>query len=317
MLQTIKERKVDYVTFVSEITSRVKAGMGEEYSVQIHKIMKNNSLELDSMVLLKKGKNFAPNIYLEPYYQAYLEGADTKELADRLCSIYDSCAVPVLNERFRFSFEEMKSCIIFRLVSFERNQKLLESLPHIKYLDLAITFHCLVRDDEEGIGTIRITKEHMESWKTTTQELFALSKVNTRKMLPSIIKSMDEVMKEMFSGERVADPKNSEEEFYYLTDSMASDVNQMYILTNQKGINGASCLLYENILMEFSQRINSDFFILPSSVHEVILVPAKSGMSQEILSKMVREVNITQVACDEILSDRVYYFSRENNAVIM
>lgn len=317
MIQTVNEQAVDYYTFVNDVTAKVKARMGEEFSVQIHKVTKNNSLELDSMVLMKKGKNFAPNIYLEPYYQAYLEGAGTNELADRLCSIYDSCAKPLLTEEFDYSFKEMSNCIIFRLVSLERNLRLLEKVPYMKYLDLAITFHCLVREDEEGIGTIRITNEHLEHWNTTVQELFSLSVSNTKMIMPPTIRRMDEVIKGILSGGWQEDEKDFEEQYHTLLDHSYTNENHMYILTNQKGINGASCLLYENILLEFANQINSDLYILPSSIHEVILVPAEKGISKDALTEMVKDVNRTQVANEEILSDRVYYFSRENNAIIM
>lgn len=318
MIQVVKEKAGDYYSFVTEITGRVKARMGEEYTVQVHKITKNNSLELDSMVLLKKGKSFAPNIYLEPYYQSYQEGTGIEELSDRLCSIYQNCTTPFVDEKFTYTFDEMKNSIIFRLVSFERNEKLLEKIPYIKYLDLAITFHCLVRDDGEGIGTIRITNEHMEGWKTTLQKIFALSIHNTKKLFPPTLRRMEEVISGILSNEWMGKGEVFPEQGNSFSDNSASSKqDQMYILTNQKGINGASCLLYDNILIGFANQINSDFYILPSSIHEVILVPVEKNMSKEVLTAMVRDVNRTQVACDEVLSDRVYYFSRESNTIIL
>jgi hypothetical protein len=91
----------------------------------------------------------------------------------------------------------------------------------------------------------------------------------------------------------------------------------MYILSNFKGINGASCLLYENVLSEFAQLIQSDFYILPSSIHEIILVPYDKAILKEALAEMVEEVNRTQVSGDEVLSDRVYFYSRKNNSLTM
>lgn len=111
-----------------------------------------------------------------------------------------------------------------------------------------------------------------------------------------------------------------------LTDEMANDMvgypeqadqNKMYILSNVKGINGATCLLYQNVLRDFSEQIQSDLFILPSSIHEVILVPYDRSISKEALEAMVKDVNRTQVSQDEVLSDRVYFYSRANNAITM
>ena len=322
MLQILKEKTndYDYNTFINEITRMVKKMMGEEFTVRIYKVTKNNSLELDSLVLLREGKNFAPNIYLIPYYEAYTEGTSIKELADRLCGIYQHCAVPIVDEKFTYSYEDMKPYIIYRLVSYDKNKKLLEKVPHIKFLDLAITFHCLVREDEEGIGTIRVTNEHTQQWAATLHELHDLAINNTKRLFPPTIRSMEEVIKSMLTNEfNTGEGDDLSEELLdrFIDNNSDSSNQKMYILSNQKGINGASCLIYDNVLREFSNHIHSDFYILPSSIHEIILVPYEKEITIETLTEMVKDVNRTQVAGDEVLSDRVYFFSRENNAISM
>ncbi|HEX3076319.1 MAG TPA: DUF5688 family protein [Lachnospiraceae bacterium] len=265
-----------------------------EYSSRVYKVTKNNSLELHSLVLLKEGKNFAPNIYLQPYYEAYQKGAAMKDLADRLCSIYQGYTTPIVEDKFDYSFDRMKAVIIYRLVSYDRNKKLLEKVPHMKYLDLAITYHCLVREDEEGIGTIRITNEHMENWNVKLTDIHKMAISNTQRLFPHNISSMEEVMKGLLTLE-------------YNTETAQK---RMYILSNQKGINGASCLLYKDVLTGFAKKLESDFYVFPSSIHEVILVLASDLRSSKEYSEMVREINRTQVAEDEVLSDNIYFFSR-------
>lgn len=315
MLQVLKESGIDYNTFVSDIKEMVQALMGDDYTARIYKVTKNNSLELDSLVLLKEGKNFAPNIYLLPYYEAYLEGTGIDELAERLCVIYHSCAQPIAEENFHFTFDEMKPFIIYRLVSYDRNRKLLEKIPHIKYLDLAITYHCLVHNDEDGIGTIRITNEHLELWKASVQELHELATKNSMKRFPPVIRSMDEVIR----GLVVDESRKEEIPEEILEDILGSradaDKRKMYILSNSKGINGASCMVYENVLRKFSEKVHANLFILPSSIHEVILIPDDKCIAKASLAQMVRDVNCTQVAGDEVLSDKVYYYSWEDNAI--
>lgn len=318
-LNYIMEATLDYPAFIRELSKLVKLQMGEQYTVRVYKVLKNNSLELDSMVLLKEGKNYAPNIYLQPYYESYLEGTSMEELANRVCVIYSQHTEPIIQENFTFTLQEMKENIIYRLVSYDRNKALLEKIPHLKYLDLAITFHCLVRDDEDGIGTIRITNEHMEHWNTNTQELYLLAVKNTEKLFPATIRTMEEVLRGMFRAEfselgKEYDEKQLEHLF---SPGSTQSRHRMYILTNQKGINGASCLLYRKVLRDFADRIHSDFYILPSSIHELILVPCEQTMRADALTEMVKDVNRTQVAEDEVLSDRIYYYSRENDAISM
>jgi len=339
MIQVVKEKSTDYNSFVSEITARVRKIMGEGYTVSIYKVIKNNSLELDSLVMLKEGKNFAPNIYLMPYYDSYLAGTSVYEIADRLCEIYQHCEEPIVSGNFTYSYEEMKPYIIYRLVSFERNHILLSKTPHIKYLDLAVTFHCLVRNDEEGIGTIRITNEHISMWKTSIDEISVLANKNTCKLFPSSIRSMEEVIKGLLQEEFTSNTEDDfPEDLFMISDivkpiesigsqfklnnqsrsnNITNKQHKMFILSNQKGINGASCMLYEDVLCKFASQINSDFYILPSSIHEIILIPYQKDMKKETLTEMVKDVNRTQVAQDEILSDKVYLYSKEQNAILM
>ena len=314
MVEVVKETCNEYCVFVKEITTLVSQMMGEEYTTRILKVTKNNSLELDSLVLLKEGKNFAPNIYILPYYEAFLKGTSIKELADRLVCIYHKSSAPITEENFTFKYEELKTSIIFRLVNYEKNKKLLEQVPHIRYLDLAVTFHCLVHNDKEGIGTIRITKEHLALWKVSLKELQECAARNTRKRFPPQIRSMEEVIRQLMTEDIAQEEQNPELQLSFF-DEVCTTRSKMYILSNSQGINGATSLIYLNVLKEFSEQINSDLFILPSSIHEVILVPYDRTISKDSLIQMVKEVNRTQVAFDEVLSDSVYYFSRENNAI--
>lgn len=319
-MQLVKETVNNYPAFMQEITQKVKMMLGEEFSIRIYKVTKNNSLELDSLVMLKKGKNFAPNIYLLPYYEAYMQGTSIKVLAERICSVYRSYSVPAMDDQFSYSYEQIRPFIIYRLVSYERNKKLLENIPYIKYLDMAITFHCLVREDNDGIGTIRITNEHMQMWDTSLQELHLLAMNNTKNLLPPTLRSMEEVILGMLGEEylEMKEDDSSDKMLKSLIDTQdTSKEHKMYILSNSKGINGATCLLYDNILKAFSNQIHSDFYILPSSIHEVILVPYDKTITKEALSDMVRDVNHTQVARDEVLSDLVYYYSGKNNTISM
>ncbi len=318
MQDILKESGVSYNTFINDITEIVRGKMGPEYSIRIYKVTKNNSLELDSLVVMKEGKNFAPNIYLMPYYEAYLQGAGLEELADQLCVIYRNYNQPIEDGSLNYTFEEMKPNIIYRLVSYEKNHKLLKSIPHIKYLDLAITFHCLVHNDPEGIGTIRITNEHINMWKISVQELKLQAAKNTKKHFPPAIRSMDEIIRSMLEAEAGNDGELTEDLMQnLLPDREASNGHKMYVLTNRQGINGATCLLYKKILRTFSGQIQKDLYILPSSIHEVILVPYDPAISKETLAQMVKEVNGTQVAREEVLSDKVYFYSWKENAIIM
>jgi hypothetical protein len=321
MHQVVKERILEYHSFVSIVTNQVMNMMGDDYHIQVYKVTKNNSMILDSLVICRKERNSAPNIYLMPYYESYLAGTEIMEIVERICRVYDQYANIIEEEKINYSFDTMKQFIIYRLVSYERNRKLLSQIPHVKYLDLAITFHCVVRNNTEGIGTIRITNDHMETWKTSVDTLSFHAVQNTGVLFPSSLHSMEDMIMGLMPNQSMQSCKSDDIYQNQLNQSVISSPtlpkNKIYILTNQKGIHGASCILYENVLSKFASQIHSDYFILPSSIHEIILVPASSNRNKKVLEQMVQDVNRKHVAQDEILSDRVYYYSRAENAIIM
>jgi hypothetical protein len=317
-MQQLKESSCDYESFIRDFTEMVKEMMGKEYSTKLCKVIKNNSLELDSLVLVKAGSSLVPGIYLLPYYNEYLMGADMVELANKLCDYYRSCDTPAIGDDFTYSFESIKGKITYRLVNYEKNRKLLDDIPHIKYLDLAVTYHCLIQNNESGIAAIRITNEHISKWKISVKELHKLAVINTKREFPPVIRTMDEVISSILNLE--INKENGINTDIHLQD-MHNHVNNdsknnMYVLSNSIGINGATCLLYNNVLKKFSEKLQADLYILPSSIHEVILIPDNGKIDKEELAKMVSDINRTQVACDEVLSDRVYYYSGEYNAIM-
>ena len=222
-----------------------------------------------------------------------------------------------MDMEIQFTFECMKDSIVYRVINREENKQLLLECPHIEFLDLAATFHCLVKDEGEVLGTIRITNEHMKQWQVELSDILECAKKNTPKLMPPVLRKMEDVLMEILqSGDLTMEPEKIESELKCLQDDKgmeAEDQVAMYVLTNTKGINGASCILYQNVIRNFSKLIQCDIYILPSSIHELILLPAYSEYQIEQLEEMVREINLTQVPTDEVLSNHVYYYSRKEN----
>lgn len=309
--------KLKYQEFLMECIENLKNQLGEEYNIQLNTILKNNSITMDGVVILKDGAKITPNIYLEEYYLLYEQGKSMEEIVSELIHVYFDKVRERSDVDIQFTYEAMKSQIIYRLVNSEKNRELLAECPHIEFLDLAVTFHCLVQDEMDSIGTIRITNEHLKLWQITTAELYEQAKENTPKLMPPVLRKMEEVLREILNEENL--PMNEEQiqiELQRLEeDSQVPEHERadMYILSNTKGINGASCLLYSDIIRNFSRLLQCDIYILPSSIHEIILLPAVDAYRKEQLEEMVSEINQTQVPYEEVLSDHVYYYSFLDN----
>lgn len=300
-----------YQEFVSHIKEAMQKELGSHVTVTIQNILKNNNTYLDGLTVLATNFNISPTIYLNSYYAQYKEGRQFSDIFKEILSVYEankpSDSVDV---SFFTDYDKVKSRIIFKLINYKRNEDLLKTIPHFRYLDLAIVFNCLLKTNDNGSATILIQNQHLDLWGITSDDLYALSLTNTPRLLAYDLRSMTEVIRELFHEEDASCHGN-------LHDFDTDSDFPMYMLSNRCKLNGSVCILYQNLLPDFARRLGSDLYILPSSIHEVLIIPASQNHSCEELTDMVREVNATQVSVEEILSDHVYYFSRQTGKLTM
>ena len=290
-----------YQKFKSQICETLQKALGSQVTVTIKDIIKNNGTHMDGLTVFSSMSNLSPTIYLNPYFEQYEKGKSLSDICDDILSAYRANK-PTGNIDITFftDYDKVKSRIIYKLVNYERNRELLKNVPHFRFLDLAIVFNCLLLSDFPGNATILIHDHHLSLWGITKDDLYALALKNTPVLLKYDLRNMTDVLKELLAGEDFCD-----------FPTPPAPVCPMYVLSNQYKLNGSGCILYQNLLKNFAERLQSDLYILPSSIHEVLILPAHSSDSYRDLSDMVKEVNASQLSCEEILSDHVYYFSRE------
>ncbi len=275
----------------------------EGCKVENIEVQKNNGVLLRGVRIVKKETNISPTFYLESYYQRYEEGENMNNLVDDLmnCYFYAEKEKPKGVDEF-MDFEIAKERIVFKIINLPQNSKLLLDTPHQAFLDLAVVYYYICESKERAKATILIKNEHLQLWGISPDDIFSIAIQNTPRILKASIKGMESVISEMLVPE---EKRNINVEL--------SKHEDMYVLTNEYGIFGAAVILYHKILDEFAEFLEYDFYILPSSVHEVLVVPKRKNLEVERLRKMVREVNETEVAREEILSDQVYFYSRKNH----
>ena len=204
-----------------------------------------------------------------------------------------------IDAEFYHDFERIKTRLACKMINYEKNKLLLQEIPYISYLDLAVVFYYSLENEEIGSGTILIYDSHLSMWKISKEQLYEIARRNTPKLFPYEFKAMGELIAEAF--EDSVSPEDEEQAL------------PMYVLTNSERHLGAVNILYDSILSSIGERIQDSFFILPSSVHECIIVPAEVRASKTDLESMVCEINRTQVLPEEVLSDTVYFYERKNH----
>ena len=203
-------------------------------------------------------------------------------------------------------FENIKERIVYKLVNYEKNEDLLKTVPHKKFLDLAVVYYISIKEDIFESASILINNTHLELWGKTMEDIDRLAKENSPRILKPELKSMAQTLMEIIRHEK----KKPED----IDEDVLSDCG-MYVLSNEKKQFGASAILYDNVIKDFSESLNSDLYILPSSVHEVIMIPSILVDSVDKLNEMICEVNATQVPLIDILSNHSYYYSRDKECI--
>lgn len=270
----------------------------ETSQVEISVVKKNNGVSKAGLSIREDEHDVSPLLYLDDYYIHYQNGELLENIIRNIRADYDkkvqmaAVKIPNLQE-----FENIRGRVIYRLVNYEKNKDILEDCPHIRLYDLAVTFRWVAHIDDVGVSTSLITNKQVKEWGVSVNDLVLAARQNTPRLFPAQIIDMEEMLAGMVS--------------FILYPSAIP----MYILTNKQELNGASALLYGDILKDFANKKGADMYILPSSIHEVIMVPADRINDPTKLLSIVHDANTTVVSIGDVLSDSVYYYDRKTDHI--
>ncbi len=294
---------MEYQTFKEELCRILQKRTEGKKKVILQQVEKNNGVVLDAVVLQGEREQVLPTIYLEELYEIYEQGVHLEQIAAHVL-----CEEEKWKEEVEFSLEEFedytraRTRVFYKLVNYQMNESMLKRVPHIRYLDLAVVFYYRVEQEHFLGGSVLIHNNNLVTWGITKSQLMKDAAFNTSRKLPYRFMGMETLIAEL-SGETEMENLQKEE--------------LMYVLTNEEKFYGAAVLLYPRVLAHIGTLLKRNFFVLPSSVHECILVPDQGHYTRFELMKMVREVNQNQVEEEEILSYQVYYYDRKREALVM
>ena len=204
-------------------------------------------------------------------------------------------------------FEKIRDKISLKLVNAERNKKRLETMPHRTFLDLAITYDVRVTEINDAVGSVAVTNDMMKACGVKEEQLHELALQNALRMDRGVVKPLESLMQEWFGDDAETDEKDYTYKDFDI--SIAEEIQEtaLYVATNRSQANGAAVLLYPDLLDSVGTLLG-DYFVLPSSIHETLLLPADGAMEPDALIQIVHEVNASTVAAEEVLSENVYRY---------
>ena len=219
---------MDFNVFIENIVDLLKERMGKTYDIRVTTVTKNNDVRITGVIMMARGDTISPTIYLEGFYEQYQEGAAMERLVDEIISIYEDQMRDInLDMEFFQDFEKVRDRIFYKLISFEKNVRLLEDVPHFRWHDLAIVFYYAMEEELVGKASITIHNQHMTMWSQSVDSLYRTAQKNMKEGMPELLLTMSELFRQM-TGVRI----------------QKDDEIPMYVLTNQEKIYGAAALLY-------------------------------------------------------------------------
>ena len=280
--------------FLIRVKSAVDKNLADGTSLQYKSILKNNEVAVTG-AYFSRGPEEAGSrlIYMEPLY-GLMKGTDDIDAAAELLLREKESPVPERYRRIRADcFEEIRGQLILRLVGKERNKNRLPGLVYREFLDMAACVCILFQSEEEERGLTEVSRKMADSWGIPDEELLDTALKNTEILLPDTLRTLREA---------AALPEGED------------GVDDCYVLSNEACYLGAAAVLYTGKIAGIAEKYDSDLYLIPSSIHEMILVPANS-MDENFLREAIRSVNENEVPPEDILTESLYLYRRENGRI--
>ena len=302
--------------FAEAVRTETIKKLGGEYQVTVETKNKNNKAVYTGLHISRKGMEAEPLVYLDDYFKQYQNGNMTVSGAVECVVRASKKNGPYLEIRQFLEYENVKDSIVYRLINTEMNRELLDDLPHMEFLDLSVVFCCLVMEEEDNPAFIWIHNIHMELWDVTVEELYWAASENTQRLEKPELMNIEEILYDVLpeKGFSLNENDRSMEEKTAGNNDAASTV-PVYVLSSRKRLQGAACMLYPDLLRKIADRMDSSYYIIPSSIHELLLIPAAGFADRDELKAMICEINDTHVAPEERLSYSLYGYDRKENKV--
>ncbi len=312
MQEQYNRSKLSRAEFCTALCAQVEALLGKEYCAEVAEKRKNNGVQKEVLHIRKENSECIPCFYTEELYRSYGSGDSVAGLAEYMANIVlGECEKVVRCAKIYGQRDWMVGHLFFRLINYEKNKEVLQDAVYYPVLNLAAVVYVLTEENEDGVKSYRLPKSLWEMLEIGAKEdCFLQIAENTRKLFPEELLCLESMLVECITG-RECFPNGLR---LYPADELHA--HTLYLLTNHRKINGAAVLLYPGVLEALAERFGGAYYIIPSSIHELLLLKDTEEENAARLNEIVREVNASQVEPEEVLADHVYHFSKERGLTI-
>ena len=283
--------ELTYDEFCKKFTEQLQLLLGESYLLKKEETVGYNDTHKEVLLVEKKGSGCMPRFDLRAYYETHIEGMTIEELAKK--AVHGIHAEDIPSEadiKALLDPEQIRNRLIIRLLNRKTNESILKEMPHLPFLDLAITFHLLLEEKKDGTKSIRVTNKLWEEYMgDSVLQMYRQALLNTERLFPARMVQMEQLL--------------------HLSELGIS--SGLFIISNPHGIYGAAVLLYDGVQEKIRRILGEAYYVIPSSVHEMLVIRESDVPDINMLKSTILEVNSTQVAEEDVLSNQLYRFDGE------
>ncbi len=298
--------KMNFDEFKEAVVNRVLDYLPDSFKgseVNLNVVNKPNNIRLTGLTIRKVDSRMAPTIYLEEFYSQFEAGENMGTVLRRIAEMRVAQETEYIDLNDILDFEKCRDKILPRLYGFEMNEEVIENRAYTRFEDFVVMYVVDLGETGNGRMSLPIEKTILDQWKITVEELHKVAVENQHKLQQGTFKSMAEVMKAIMYDVDMPDE--------YIDEMFAPSEGIMYVISNKNNMHGSSMILDKEFMDEVVDKIGGNFIVLPSSIHEVIVVPDDDSVELDYMEAMVYEINRTQVNQEDRLSDHVYRYSKD------
>lgn len=296
-------KELGYEEFKTKVRGLLEEQLGDPDLIRTEKVTKLNGQELDSIYIARKGREMYPTCYLNHLYEMNREGMSLDGIVNMIIDL--GMSEPDMERQQYMTLTDWnaaKDRVVVKLINTEMNGKMLEEMPGIPFLDLTVVFSVMFRSGRDSYHAA-VNDSLFNDWNVSKEELYRIAFENMKRINPPKVISLSEMLETLC-------PEVFED------NTCGIDAPEITVIGSEDGGFGAAYMLDDSLLAQAAADMDDDVFIIPSSVHEVLLFPAGCS-DREQLDSTVRAVNDSALMPGEYLSDHVYLYSRETGKITM
>ena len=293
---------MDYKEYKEFMMNNLQQRFGDSVEISIVEVNRRNDTKREAMML--KSAGLSPVIYLDGLYEEYQQKKDPYNGVDWCISKFAGTE-SAEGWNISLDWEDIRPRIKIRLMGKERNREYLQDKIYVEMMDLAAVLTIILKYDEEGEASMPIPIWLPEACGYDRAAFEEAAWENLRKE-KFTIQSIEKVLMELFA-------EDLEEE------DMLEEIPDtgIYVMTNEWRLFGARAMCRKDMLGAFAEEIGRNLYIIPCSMHELILVKDDGSAPADEIKEIVQDVNGNSgvIGAEEILSDSVYYFDRKTGEI--